>query len=82
MPPTFANGKICYVEIPATDIASSAEVQWHRLQPVRFLIRWVLRKAHRLKSVLLEAPPRCLSILRRELPFQSQLPGVSVRNEG
>ena len=25
MPPTFANGKICYVEIPATDIARSAE---------------------------------------------------------
>jgi predicted enzyme related to lactoylglutathione lyase len=25
MPPTFANGKICYVEIPATDIARSAD---------------------------------------------------------
>ena len=25
MPPTLANGKICYVEIPATDIARSAE---------------------------------------------------------
>jgi hypothetical protein len=25
MPPTFANGKICYMEIPATDIARSAE---------------------------------------------------------
>ena len=25
MPPTFANGKICYIEIPATDIASSAD---------------------------------------------------------
>jgi predicted enzyme related to lactoylglutathione lyase len=25
MPPTLANGKICYIEIPATDIASSAE---------------------------------------------------------
>jgi uncharacterized protein len=25
MPPTSANGKICYVEIPATDIARSAE---------------------------------------------------------
>lgn len=24
MPPTFANGKICYVEIPATDIERSA----------------------------------------------------------
>jgi predicted enzyme related to lactoylglutathione lyase len=24
MPPTFGNGKICYVEIPATDIARSA----------------------------------------------------------
>ena len=25
MPPTFANGKICYIEMPTTDIASSAE---------------------------------------------------------
>jgi uncharacterized protein len=25
MPPTRANGKICYIEIPATDIARSAE---------------------------------------------------------
>ena len=25
MPPTLANGKICYVEIPATDIARSAD---------------------------------------------------------
>jgi predicted enzyme related to lactoylglutathione lyase len=25
MPPTLANGKICYVEIPATDIVTSAE---------------------------------------------------------
>lgn len=25
MPPTFANGKICYVEIPATDVARSSE---------------------------------------------------------
>ena len=25
MAPTFANGKICYVEIPATDIATSAD---------------------------------------------------------
>jgi predicted enzyme related to lactoylglutathione lyase len=25
MPPTAANGKICYIEIPATDIARSAE---------------------------------------------------------
>ena len=25
MPPTFGNGKICYVEIPATDIARSAD---------------------------------------------------------
>ena len=24
MPPTHANGKICYIEIPATDIARSA----------------------------------------------------------
>ena len=24
MPPTFANGKICYIEIPASDIARSA----------------------------------------------------------
>jgi predicted enzyme related to lactoylglutathione lyase len=25
VPPNFANGKICYIEIPATDIARSAE---------------------------------------------------------
>ncbi len=25
MPPTIANGKICYIEMPATDIARSAE---------------------------------------------------------
>ena len=25
MPPTFANGKICYIEFPATNIARSAE---------------------------------------------------------
>ena len=25
MPPTFSNGKICYIEIPATDIARSAD---------------------------------------------------------
>ena len=34
MPPTFANGKICYIEIPATDIARSANFYrrvfgWH-----------------------------------------------------
>ncbi len=25
MPPTFANGKICYIEMPAIDVAHSAE---------------------------------------------------------
>ncbi len=25
MPPTFANGKICYIEMPATDVARSAD---------------------------------------------------------
>jgi hypothetical protein len=25
MPPTLANGKICYLEMPATDIAASAD---------------------------------------------------------
>ena len=25
MPPTFANGKICYIEIPATDVQRSAD---------------------------------------------------------
>jgi uncharacterized protein len=25
MPPTYGNGKICYIEIPATDIARSSE---------------------------------------------------------
>jgi hypothetical protein len=30
VPPTFGNGKICYVEIPATDIARSADF-YHRV---------------------------------------------------
>ena len=25
MPPTLANGKVCYIEMPATDIRSSAD---------------------------------------------------------
>jgi predicted enzyme related to lactoylglutathione lyase len=25
MPPTFSNGKICYIEMPATDVAASAD---------------------------------------------------------
>lgn len=25
MPPTLANGKICYIQVPATDIARSAD---------------------------------------------------------
>ena len=25
MPPTLANGKICYIEIPSTDVARSAD---------------------------------------------------------
>ena len=25
MPPTMANGKICYIEMPATDIARAAD---------------------------------------------------------
>ncbi|HYN10334.1 MAG TPA: VOC family protein [Vicinamibacterales bacterium] len=25
MPPTLGNGKICYIEIPATDVAQSAD---------------------------------------------------------
>ena len=34
MPPTYANGKICYIEMPATDIARSADFYskvfgWH-----------------------------------------------------
>jgi predicted enzyme related to lactoylglutathione lyase len=34
MPPTIASGKICYIEIPATDIARSADFYkkvfgWH-----------------------------------------------------
>jgi len=26
MPPTYANGKICYIEMPATDVARSSEL--------------------------------------------------------
>jgi len=28
MPPKYENGKICYIEIPATDIGRSAEFYW------------------------------------------------------
>src|SRR4249919_60426 len=37
MPPTFANGKICYIEMPATDIAASAEF-YHKV------FGWNIRK--------------------------------------
>ena len=37
MPPTFGNGKICYIEIPATDIARSADF-YHRV------FGWNIRK--------------------------------------
>jgi uncharacterized protein len=30
MPPTFSNGKICYIEMPATDIAQSSQF-YHRV---------------------------------------------------
>jgi uncharacterized protein len=37
MPPTFANGKICYIEMPATDIARSAGFY-------RQVFGWTIRK--------------------------------------
>jgi len=37
MPPTLANGKICYLEIPATDVARSAD--FHKR-----VFGWVIRK--------------------------------------
>src|SRR5260370_26597902 len=37
MPPTFANGKICYIEMPATDIARSAEFY-------KQVFGWTIRK--------------------------------------
>jgi len=37
MPPTFGNGKICYIEIPATTVEKSAEF-YHRV------FGWTLRK--------------------------------------
>jgi predicted enzyme related to lactoylglutathione lyase len=37
MPPTFANGKICYIEMPATDIAWSAEFY-------KQVFGWTIRK--------------------------------------
>lgn len=37
MPPTKANGKVCYIEVPATDIARSAEF-YHRV------FGWNMRK--------------------------------------
>ncbi|HUJ32599.1 MAG TPA: VOC family protein [Candidatus Acidoferrum sp.] len=37
MPPTLANGKICYIEMPATDVARSAEFY-------RKVFGWNIRK--------------------------------------
>ena len=37
MPPTLANGKICYIEMPATDIARSAEFY-------KGVFGWTIRK--------------------------------------
>jgi hypothetical protein len=37
MPPTLANGKICYLEMPATDIAASADFY-------RQVFGWNIRK--------------------------------------
>jgi predicted enzyme related to lactoylglutathione lyase len=37
MPPTFANGKICYIEMPAADIAASADFY-------RQVFGWNIRK--------------------------------------
>jgi predicted enzyme related to lactoylglutathione lyase len=37
MPPTIANGKICYIEMPATDIARSAEFY-------KLVFGWNIRK--------------------------------------
>jgi uncharacterized protein len=37
MPPTLANGKICYIEMPATDIARSADFY-------RQVFGWTIRK--------------------------------------
>src|SRR5258708_14461628 len=37
MPPTIANGKICYIEMPATDIARSAEFY-------KGVFGWTIRK--------------------------------------
>ncbi|PYX61004.1 MAG: hypothetical protein DMG76_00985 [Acidobacteria bacterium] len=37
MPPTLANGKICYVEMPTTDVARSAEFYKH-------VFGWNIRK--------------------------------------
>ena len=37
MPPTFGNGKICYIEIPATDVERSSEFY-------RRVFGWQLRK--------------------------------------
>jgi len=39
MPPTFGNGKICYIEIPAADIARSSEFY-------RNVFGWNIRKSN------------------------------------
>jgi predicted enzyme related to lactoylglutathione lyase len=45
MPPTLANGKICYIEMPASDIARSADF-YKRVFPTRSecSIGWTIRK--------------------------------------
>jgi uncharacterized protein len=37
MPPTYANGKICYIELPANDVAQSAEFY-------KKVFGWTIRK--------------------------------------
>jgi predicted enzyme related to lactoylglutathione lyase len=37
MPPTMANGKICYIEVPTTDVARSAEFY-------RWVFGWSVRR--------------------------------------
>jgi hypothetical protein len=61
MAPTMANGKICYIEMPAMDIARSA-----KFKPLKFPIR--------ASTILSVDPAVCRSALCGEREFQTVSP--------
>jgi hypothetical protein len=50
MPPTLANGKICYIEMPATDIVHSAEF-------CEQVLGWSIRRRENGSIAFEETPP-------------------------